>query len=96
MSAKNIIQAINQTQFSPEELNSLIAAVKHARSRTHSMSITQFSVGDNVHFEGRGGRTVTGVVMKVATKTVTVKTVEGLWRVAAGLLTRIVDEEEYA
>jgi hypothetical protein len=41
------------------------------------------------------GRNVTGVVMKIAIKYVTVRTIAGLWRVPANMLT-LVEDEEYA
>jgi hypothetical protein len=41
------------------------------------------------------GRNVTGVVIKIAIKYVTVKTVSGLWRVPANMLT-LVEDREYA
>jgi hypothetical protein len=41
---------------------------------------------------GRTGVNVTGVVMKIAIKYVTVKTVQGLWRVPANMLS-VVERE---
>ena len=53
-------------------------------------------LGDNVNFTStKTGQNVTGMVTKIAIKYVTVRTVNGLWRVPANMLTRI-DEPEFA
>ena len=53
-------------------------------------------LGDNVNFTStKTGQNVTGMVTKIAVKYVTVRTVNGLWRVPANMLTRI-DEPEFA
>jgi hypothetical protein len=96
MNTAQIAQAITSGTFSISEIDSLIQAIKYARARVSHAAIHQLRVGDNVSFQGRGGREVTGVVMKIAIKNVTVKTIEGNWRVSAAFLTRIADEEEMA
>jgi hypothetical protein len=49
-------------------------------------------VGDNVNFTStKQGRNITGVVMKIAIKYVTVSTATGQWRVPANMLTKIED-----
>ena len=51
-------------------------------------------IGDNVNFtSSKTGQNVTGLVTKVAIKYVTVKTVNGLWRVPANMLTKVEDRE---
>ena len=40
------------------------------------------------------GRNTTGVVVKVAIKYVTVKTITGLWKVPASMLTKVEDESD--
>ena len=51
-------------------------------------------LGDNVNFTStKTGQNVTGMVTKIAVKYVTVRTVNGLWRVPANMLTRIEDPE---
>ena len=51
-------------------------------------------LGDNVNFTStKTGQNVTGMVTKIAIKYVTVRTVNGLWRVPANMLTRIEDSE---
>lgn len=92
------IQAINSAiisgTWSNEDLSSMIDAVKFARSRLTQAVKFSLKIGDNVNFTStKTGRNVTGVVMKVAIKYVTVKTVDGLWRVPANMLTKIEDNE---
>jgi small-conductance mechanosensitive channel len=51
-------------------------------------------VGDNVNFTStKLGRNVTGVITKIAIKYITVRTVNGLWRVPANMLSKIEDPE---
>jgi small-conductance mechanosensitive channel len=96
MTHTEITQAIMSTTFTQDQINDLIRVVKFAQQRLGQATLCQLQVGDNVSFVGRGGRTVTGVVMKTAIKNVSVKTIDGtVWRVGASLLTRIADEEEY-
>jgi hypothetical protein len=94
MNVNQINTAIIQGTFTNDQLSSMIDAVKFARSRlTQSIKWT-LKVGDNVNFtSSKTGQNYTGVVMKVAIKYVTVKTVSGLWRVPANMLTKVADEE---
>ena len=96
MNISQVNGAIIQGGFSNTELSSIIDAVKFARSRLTQTIKWTLKVGDNVNFtQTKTGRNVTGVVMKVAIKYVTVKTVNGLWRVPANMLTK-VDDKEFA
>jgi small-conductance mechanosensitive channel len=96
MNVKQINTAIIQGGFSNTELSSIIDAVKFARSQLTQTIKYSLRVGDNVNFtSSKTGQNYTGVVMKVAIKYVTVKTVSGLWRVPANMLTK-VDDNEYA
>ena len=92
------IQAINTAiisgTLSNTELASVIDAVKFARSRLSQSIKWTLKTGDNVNFTStKTGQNYTGVVTKVAIKYVTVKTVSGLWRVPANMLTKVADEE---
>ena len=92
------IQAINSAiitgNLTNDELVSVIDAVKFARSRLSQTIKYSLQIGDNVNFtSSKTGRNVTGVVVKVAIKYVTVKTVQGLWRVPANMLSKIEDHE---
>lgn len=77
-----------------DELTSVIDAVKYARARLTREIKRGLAVGDNVNFDStKLGRNVTGVITKIAIKYITVRTVNGLWRVPANMLTRIEDSE---
>jgi small-conductance mechanosensitive channel len=72
----------------------MIDAVKFARSRLTQTIKWSLKVGDNVNFtSSKTGQNYTGIVMKVAIKYVTVKTITGMWRVPASMLTKVADEE---
>jgi hypothetical protein len=72
----------------------MIDAVKWNRDRLSKRVKYSLQIGDNVNFtSSKTGRNVTGVVMKVAIKYVTVKTIQGLWRVPANMLSKVEDEE---
>ena len=97
MDAKQINTAIVTGSFTNEQLSSIIDAVKFARSRLTQTIKWSLKVGDNVNFtSSKTGQNYTGVVTKVAIKYVTVRTIQGLWRVPANMLTKVADEREYA
>lgn len=94
MDIKEINKAILFGTFTNNELTSVIDAVKFARARLTEQTKRSLRIGDNVNFDSvKQGRNVTGVVMKIAIKYVTVKTVSGLWRVPANMLTLVQDNE---
>jgi hypothetical protein len=94
MNITQVNQAIMYGNFTNDELTAIIDAVKHARRSLQRRTIRSLAVGDNVNFNStKLGRNVTGVITKIAIKYVTVKTVNGLWRVPANMLTRIEDTE---
>jgi small-conductance mechanosensitive channel len=96
MNITQINTAILQGGFSNNELTSIIDAVKFARARLTEQSKRSLSIGDNVNFtSSKTGRNVTGVVTKIAIKYVTVKTIQGAWRVPANMLVKI-NEPEFA
>ena len=97
MRIQDINSAIIAGNWTNEQLSSMIDAVKFARSKLTTQVKFSLRIGDNVNFtSSKSGRNVTGVVMKVAIKYVTVRTAEGLWKVPANMLTKIIDEHEYA
>jgi hypothetical protein len=97
MNVQQINTAIIAGNFTNEDLNSMAEAVKYARSRLVRKVKQGLTAGDNVNFtNSRTGRNVTGHVTKVAIKYVTVRTVDGLWKVPANMLTKIADEREFA
>ena len=93
MSIQSVTQEIISGKFTNEELSSLIDSIKYAKARLGKAAIRALSIGDNVNFNSvKQGKNVTGVVTKIAIKYVTVKTINGLWRVPANMLTVIEDE----
>ena len=97
MNVDRINSAIIQGNLTNDELTTVIEAVKYARSRLQKQVKNALMIGDNVNFNStKLGRNVTGVVVKIAIKFVTVKTVSGLWRVPANMLTVVADEQEFA
>ena len=97
MNITQINTAILQGSFTNNQLTSIIDAVKFARARLTEQTKRSLTIGDNVHFNSTKlkGAGVTGVVVKIAIKFVTVKTVSGLWRVPANMLSKI-NEPEFA
>jgi hypothetical protein len=93
---QEINQAIMFSDLSNTELTSIIDAVKWRRATLAKLTKASLMLGDNVNFtSSKTGMNLTGVVMKIAIKYVTVKTVQGLWRVPANMLSK-VDDNEYA
>ena len=93
---QEINQAIMFGDFTNTELSSMIDAVKWNRAGLAKATKRSLAVGDNVNFtSSKTGMNVTGVVVKIAIKYVTVKTIQGLWRVPANMLSK-VDDRAYA
>ena len=94
MNVDRINSAIIQGNLTNDELTTVIDAVKIARARLTEQTKRTLRIGDNVNFNSvKQGRNVTGVVVKIAIKFVTVKSVSGLWRVPANMLTVVADEQ---
>lgn len=94
MNVDRINSAIIQGNLTNDELTTVIDAVKFARARLTEQTKRSLRIGDNVNFNStKLGQNVTGVVVKIAIKFVTVKTVSGLWRVPANMLAVIEDRE---
>jgi exosome complex RNA-binding protein Csl4 len=97
MSIQTVNAEILAGNFTNEQLGSIIDAVKFARARLSEKNKRSITLGSNVNFTStKTGQNYTGVVTKIAIKYVTVKTISGLWRVPANMLTVIADEREYA
>ena len=96
MDIKAINSAIITGVWTNDQLTSMIDAVKFARARLTETTKRGLRIGDNVNFtSSKTGQNFTGVVMKIAIKYVTVRTVQGLWKVPANMLT-VVEDKEYA
>jgi hypothetical protein len=94
MNIAQVNGAILAGGFTNTELASIIDAVKYARAQLGQQIKYTLRVGDTVNWDSsKTGRNTTGVVVKVAIKYVTVKTVTGMWRVPASMLSKVEDED---
>lgn len=94
MSIQTVNAEILTGNFTNDQLSSIIDAVKFARARLTEQTKRSLRIGDNVNFNStKQGRNVTGVVVKIAIKFVTVRTATGLWRVPANMLSLVEDRE---
>jgi LPS O-antigen subunit length determinant protein (WzzB/FepE family) len=85
------IQEVNTSimfsNFTNEQLNSIVSAVQYARTQLGKQKIREFRKGDTVKFTSvKRGCVMSGTVSKVAIKYVTVSTQQGLWKVPANML----------
>jgi hypothetical protein len=93
LTIQEVNRAIMLQEWTNTELSSMIDAVKWNREQLSKRIKRSIGVGDTVNFtSSKTGRNVTGTVMKVAIKYITVRTIDGLWRVPANMLT-VVDTE---
>ena len=85
----NVVKsAIMLNNYSNQELNELTEALRYARAQLAQQVKRSMCVGDNVNFHNsKTGQNLTGVVMKIAIKYVTVRSLQGIWRVPANMLT---------
>ena len=94
MDIKQVNSAIMFGTWTDIELRSMIDAVKWNRAQLVQQTKRSLRIGDNVNFtSSKTGQNVTGVVMKIAIKYITVKTLQGMWRVPANMLTKVEDRE---
>lgn len=85
------IQQINSSimfgNFTNDQLDSVISAIKYARAQLGKSMKQGLRVGDRVEFySSKRGITVVGTVDKIAIKYVTVRSNSGLWKVPANML----------
>jgi small-conductance mechanosensitive channel len=96
MNIQTINTAIINGGWTNAELMSMTDAIRFARKRLTERNKASLMLGDTVNFTStRTGRNVTGAVVKIAIKYVTVRTLEGLWKVPANMLNK-VDEDAFA
>jgi hypothetical protein len=87
MDINTINGAIMRGGFSNDDLNSIMDAVKFARSKLGRAKLRSFGVGDSVKFtSNKNGRVYQGVVEGVKIKNVIVNTQMGRFRVPANML----------
>ena len=95
MDIKQINSAIMFGDFTIDELNSVIDAVKWNRTSLGKRVKAGLRVGDSVSFtSSRTGMKTVGTITKIAIKYITVKTNTGLWKVPANMLT--LEDKELA
>jgi len=88
MDVKQINSAIMFGNWSNTELSSMIDAIKWNRNQLMKQVKRSITLGDNVNFTStKTGTNKTGVVTKIAQKYVTIRCIDGLWRVPANMLT---------
>ena len=92
MKLQEIRHAIKFGSFTNQELNTLVEAIKFARTELVHEVKRGLNIGDNVNFtSSRTGKNITGVVEKIAVKYVTVRSVDGRWKCPANMLSKIED-----
>ena len=88
MDIQHLNRAIMLGTWTNVELNSMIDAIKWNRNQLMKQVKRSIALGDDVNFTStKTGANKTGVVTKIAQKYVTVRCVDGLWRVPANMLT---------
>ena len=94
MNIMQINTEILQSNFTNDQLTSIVDAVKFARARLTDMNKRSLRVGQRVSFtSSRTGTLMSGDVVKIAIKFVTVRTIAGLWRVPANMLSPVLEAE---
>lgn len=85
MTINELNQAIMFGEFTNDQLNSLLMAIKFNRARLGKQNKYAFSPGDTVRFDSRGKRYV-GIVKRILVKNIVVQTSLGTYRVPANML----------
>lgn len=83
---QEIKAAIISSNLSIDELNQVVEAVKYARTQLGRQVARSISVGSQVRFTGRDGRTFTGTVQGIKIKNAVVNTAQGNYRVPMSML----------
>lgn len=87
MDAKEVAKAISFGNWTNDDINSFVDAVKYARAQLAKQNRRGLMIGDTVKFtSNRNGVTYSGVVNKVKQKFVLVRTNAGLFNVPANML----------
>lgn len=87
MDIKEIRSAIMFGNLSNDEINSIVDAIKYARTQMTKQKTRSFMLGDTVKFtSNRNGLTYVGTVRKVKIKYILVNTPGGVFNVPANML----------
>ena len=78
-------------QMDNDQINQVVEAIKLKRTHLARQMTRSILIGDIVSFEGRGGRTVSGKVLKVNPKTLLVEDSNSRirWKVSASLVSKL-------
>lgn len=84
---EQVNEAIKHGNFTNDELDSIIMALRYRRAQMTHANKRALSRGSMVRWRSpRDGQTRTGTVTKIAVKYVSVSTPQGVWRVPASML----------
>ena len=84
---QDVNSAIMFGDFTNEQLNSIVQAIKYRRAQLTKEKVRSFWNGDNVKFVNpKTGRVHVGVVAKVKIKYISVREGNSLWNVPANML----------
>ena len=83
---QEIKAAIIAGNFTAQDLNEVIEAVKYARTQLGRQVARSITVGSQVRFTGRDGRVFTGTVQGIKIKNAVVQTNAGRYRVPMSML----------
>lgn len=87
MDIRQVNSAIMFGDFTNDELNSIIDAVKFRRANIQRQQRFTLKPGQSVKFHSvKRGVTVSGTVTKIALKYATISTNQGLWKVPMNML----------
>lgn len=85
-SISDINSAIMHQEWTNDQLNSMVMAIKYARERLAKKTVWSLTHGTRVQFVDRAGRTQIGTVKKINRKKVIVQVGMTNWNVPAAML----------
>lgn len=86
LNAREIAQAISHQEWSNEELNSFVMAIRYNRTQMTRHAVRSLQRGDKVRFKSRSGAYAYGVVERIKIKNVMVRINNFVYTVPASLL----------
>lgn len=86
-SISDINSAIMHQEWTNDQLNSMVMAIKYARERLAKKTVWSLTHGVQVQFVDRSGRKQIGTVTKINRKKVIVRVGMTNWNVPASMLT---------
>lgn len=86
LTIQQVNSAIMHQEWTNDQLNSMISAVKFARAQLGRQTVRELRHGVNVRFVDRSGRYITGTVIECKIKNVIVDCGRTRYRVPASML----------